>query len=143
MRIESTDLFGLVAGPQDKPADADAEEWPIMWIPQGRRVRVNGAYLGAQADVAAADTNYDTITIRRSSDDAVVATLLSGPSATGTDIDGGDFVAMTVDDDYAEIEADGDDVSLYLGFEAVGTGLAIEGLVVALDVEFLPDGDVT
>ncbi|MGD8238262.1 MAG: hypothetical protein PVH68_06915 [Armatimonadota bacterium] len=118
-------------GPEDLAQDADALAYCVMTVPAGRRIEVVAAYLAAQADVSAVDTNYNTVTLHNNAvSGAAICELANGPAATGTDVT---QLAVAMDesstfDAQKEVGSDSAATAIYLEATKTGTGLAIAGL---------------
>ena len=110
----------------DIAADSSALLYALWKAPNA--VRIVAIRLGTKASVAAADTNYNTFSVKDGS--VVLATLANGPAAGGISFVLGTFVAMTLG---AVLDvASGDTLSLAIA--KTGTGLAVTGMVVQLEL---------
>lgn len=113
----------------DLDADADSLKFAVMHIPSGRRFTVDAAYLSAEADVSAADTNYNTVYLRNNSKTGnAICSLANGPAATGTNITQAPVAMSTPADAYKEVGSDSGATVLYLTATKTGTGQAVAGL---------------
>lgn len=112
----------------DVAADSDAIKVPLFAPP--RAITLKKAMLGVDTAITAADTNYQTVALTDGTN--TIASLATGPAATGEDMAAGVLEEITLDSDYIEIAA-GD--QLCLEFTKTGTGMAMSGLVCQIDYE--------
>lgn len=110
----------------DYAADSDAIKHPL-WVNK-RKIKVNKVHFGHSVAVTAQDTNYNEIKVMVST--TKIASVLTGPAATGQDFVAGDYVAITPESGAEEIAAGS---NIELNFEKTGSGLLGKGLVVQID----------
>lgn len=130
MGFPSTEILTIAF--EDFPADGDALE-PIAWVAK-RAGRVTAAALGAEAAVAAADTNYNTFSLKNGSTE--IASLANGPASTGVAIPiGAATGTMTLTTTVANRAFSEGDV-ITLESTKTGNGLAVAGPILKLTVEY-------
>lgn len=130
MGFPSTEVLTIVF--EDFAQDGDALE-PIAWVAP-RAGRITAAALGAEAAVAAADTNYNTFAIMNGT--TSMASLANGPVSGGVSIAAGAFTGtFTLSATIASRAFDAGDV-LTLESTKTGSGLAVAGPVLKLTVEY-------
>jgi hypothetical protein len=114
----------------DIAADSDALLYALLKVPNA--VKVTAVRFGCKTSVAKADTNYNTLQIKNGT--VVVAAIANGPN-TGA---GTSFVLGTFVDGVVVTAAGADELAagatLSLKVTKTGTGLAITGVVVQLEL---------
>lgn len=116
-------------GPEDVVIDPDALAFCVMVVPEDRRIEVVGAYLSAEADVSAVDTNYTTFTLQNNAvSGATICTLANGPASGGVDITQLAVAMGAVVAAQAEVGSDSAATAIYLEGTKTGNGLAIAGM---------------
>ena len=112
----------------DMAANSDAYAHALWKVEN--KIRLQSVRFGVAAAITAADTDYQTMALKNGS--TTIATLATGPAATGTSIAQSAFASVTPD-----TTAGADEVAaaatLKLTFTKTGNGMAVKGLVIQLD----------
>ncbi len=87
--------------------------------------------VSVSSDITAADTNYMTVAVKNGSD--TVASLATGPAASGQSFTAGTIEWLTLDADYLSMERATDELTVVVDKE--GNGLAADGLTFHLVLE--------
>lgn len=138
-------------GPEDIDQDSDALKYVVLHIPAGLGFKVENAYCYAQADVAKANTAYNTLFLRNNSETAAeICRLENGDATNGTSIlqSGGGarfgtgtqaaFVAGAMNSLNQVVGSASAATELILSITKTGAGLAIAGLRVFVIGRWLP-----
>lgn len=120
-------------GPYDLAADADALKFKIAQAPSGFAFKVVAARASAKTAVTAADTDYNTLNLKNGS--IVCASLANGPASGGVSVPIGTSASGAFTLGSSVVVSSGE--SLVLVPVKTGTGLAIEGLQIEVDVEYI------
>ena len=120
--VKKTKQFFLV----DIDADSDALNSPLWYLETD--IKIDKVRFGVDTAVTAADTNYQKVAVTDGSDD--IASITTGPAASGDDLTAGAFLAKDPAAAHAEKSA-GD--TLKVEYTKTGTGMALSGLIVEID----------
>lgn len=121
-------------GPEDIAADSDALAHQLKYNETGYAFVVKAARINGEAAVAAADTNYNTYQIKNGS--TVVASLANGPAASGTAIPIGSSAGAAFALGTGSLVV-GPGEFLWLDITKTGSGLAVPGARIQIDIEYI------
>jgi len=110
----------------DYIANSDAIKHPL-WVNK-RVIKVDDVYFGHSEDITAQNTDYNEIKVMVGT--TKIASVLTGPAATGQDFVAGDYVAITPESGAEEIAAAS---NIELNFAKTGNGLLGKGLVIQIN----------
>ena len=121
----------LVFDAFDWAADEDAKPQSVMILQAGQIIEITKAMMSAEADVAAADTNYNTYYLQNNHDTAnknVIASLANGPAATGSAVANEGTAMSTPAADQKVVGSETTSKRLVFVSAKTGTGLALARL---------------
>jgi len=116
--------FEIVVG--DIIADASGLTEALWKVPHA--IKITSVRFGANATIAAQDTDYQKIAVKNGSNE--IASITLGPAAGGDTLTLGTFVEKTPAAAYAECAAAD---TLTIAYTLTGAGLAVTGLVIQIE----------
>jgi hypothetical protein len=116
----------------DFAQDADANDFALWTVPTGLNARVISGTWASGTTIAAADTNYDTYALTDGT--TTIASVATGPAATGQAFTAGTPVAMTVTD--VLVDAAG---VFHITKTKTGTGTANAGMIIDVVIGITSD----
>ncbi len=114
----------------DIAADSDAIKIPVWRLPY--KIKITAVYFGVDTAITAQDTDYNLCRLTDVTND--IASIVTGPAATGDSLVAGTPLAASVGVVAAYAEQDAGAV-LQLEFTKTGAGLAMSGFWVQIDYE--------
>jgi hypothetical protein len=125
----------------DFAADNNAAVYELYLVPLGKFLYVDHVYVASKVAVSAADTDYNTLTVRNNSTSAAaIAVLANGPVSGGTTIPqtGVEFPTYTAAN--RKVGSASAATKIYLTTAKTGsTGLAITGVRIIILGRWVPN----
>jgi hypothetical protein len=118
--------FSQIVNVGDIAADSDAIVHALL-KPKSA-ITIKRLLTGVDTAISAADTDYQTLNITDGTN--VIATVSTGPAATGQSFTAGTFVELTVDATYANIA---NTETIKAAFAKTGNGMAMSALQIQID----------
>jgi len=115
----------------DWAADEDGKPQSVMILQAGQIIEITKAIMSAEANVAAADTNYNTYYLQNDHETAnnnVIASLANGPAATGSAVTKSGTAMSTPVEAHRVVGSETASKRLIFVSAKTGTGLAIARL---------------
>ena len=124
----------IVVNVGDIAADSDAIAHAVFKVPTQytNGILIKRILLSVDTAITAQDTNYNTIAVTDGTN--TIASVATGPAATGQDFAVATPVELTLDADYVD-QAAGQ--VLKLEFTKTGNGLAASALAIQIDFEIV------